>query len=61
MAYKVTSIIDGDTFTVDPNWKFQGENGDTVRANGYDAPERGEPGFQAAREKLERLILWKTR
>ena len=59
MAFKVTSIIDGDTFKVSPKWTWNGQEGDTVRANGYNTPEQGQPGYQAAKEKLERLILGK--
>lgn len=59
MAWKVTEIIDGDTFKVSPNWKWQGESGDTVRANGYNAPEEGQPGYQEAKDKLRKLILSK--
>ena len=59
MAFKVTSIIDGDTFKVSPKWTWNGQKGDTVRANGYNTPEQGQPGYQAAKEKLERLILGK--
>ena len=54
MAWKVTEIID-----VSPNWKWQGESGDTVRANGYNAPEEGQPGYQQAKDKLKKLIFGK--
>jgi len=57
MKYKVTRIIDGDTFEVSPNWKWEGQEGDTVRPLGYDAPERGEPGYEVAKSKLTTLIL----
>lgn len=59
MAFEVTEIIDGDTFKVSPNWKWNEESGDTVRANGYNAPEEGQPGYEDAKEKLKRLILGK--
>jgi len=59
MAFRVTEIVDGDTFKISPNWKWNEQEGDTVRPNGYDTPEKGEPGYQAAKEKLERLILGK--
>lgn len=60
MSFKVTRVIDGDTFEVSPRWNWNNQTGDTVRANGYDAPERGQPGYQEAKEKLERLILNKS-
>lgn len=37
--FRVTSIIDGDTFEVSPEWKWNGETGTRVRPAGYDAPE----------------------
>ena len=59
MAFKVTEVIDGDTFKVSPNWKWNDKEGDTVRPNGYNTPEQGKPGYQEAKEKLEKLILGK--
>ena len=56
-AFTVTAIIDGDTFEVSPQWKWNGETGTRVRPTGYDAPEMGTYGGQAAKDKLSRLIL----
>jgi len=56
MAFRVVTVIDGDTFTVSPNWQFNGQSGDTVRANGYNTPEEGQPGYQTAKTKLKNLI-----
>jgi endonuclease YncB( thermonuclease family) len=56
-AFKVSSIIDGDTFTVNPGWQWNGQSGSHVRPTGYDAPEPHESGGQAAKDKLSRLIL----
>ena len=58
-AFTVTSIIDGDTFEVSPQWKWNGETGSRVRAAGYDAPELHVKGGQAARDRLSRLIYGK--
>ena len=55
--FKVTSIIDGDTFDVSPQWRWNGSEGNRVRPTGYDAPEMGTPGGQTAKDKLARLIL----
>jgi endonuclease YncB( thermonuclease family) len=55
-AFSVVSIIDGDTFEVSPQWRWNGESGSRVRPTGYDAPELHAYGGQAARDKLERLI-----
>lgn len=57
--FKVTEIVDGDTFDVSPNWKWKGESGNRVRPTGYDAAEMGTTGGQAAKNKLSRLILGK--
>jgi len=59
MSFKVIKIIDGDTFEVSPKWKWNNQEGNIVRANGYDTPEEGQPGYQAAKDKLTRLILGK--
>ena len=54
--FTVTSIIDGDTFEVSPQWNWNGQTGSRVRPAGYDAPELHAYGGQTAKEKLERLI-----
>jgi len=55
--FTVTSVIDGDTFTVSPNWQWSGQSGNRVRPTGYNAPELSEYGGPAAREELARLIM----
>lgn len=55
-AFTVTSIIDGDTFEVSPQWKWNGDTGTQVRPTGYDAPELHAYGGQVAKDKLSRLI-----
>ena len=55
--FKVIEVIDGDTFGVDPTWKWNGQSGSRVRPTGYDAPELDEYGGQAAKDKLAKLIL----
>jgi len=57
--FVVTSVVDGDTFDVSPQWRWNGSQGNRVRPTGYDAPELHAPGGQAAKEKLARLILGK--
>lgn len=59
MLFKVTKIIDGDTFEVLPNWKWENQEGNVVRPTGYNTPEKGQPGYQEAKDKLTRLILGK--
>lgn len=59
-AFTVTNIIDGDTFDVSPQWKWNGETGGRIRPAGYDAPELNAYGGQAAKDKLSRLIKGKA-
>ena len=56
-TFTVTSIIDGDTFEVSPQWKWNGATGEHVRPTGYDAPELHAYGGQAAKVRLSRLIF----
>lgn len=46
----VTRVIDGDTFSTRSSTR-------DVRLEGVDTPEKGEPGFQAAKRALEGLVL----
>lgn len=55
--FTVSEVIDGDTFKVKGNWKWNQRSGDTVRASGYNAPEKGESGYEEAKQKLKGLIL----
>ena len=57
IRFKVTEIIDGDTFKVSPGWKWNNERGDIIRPSGYNTPEQGEPNYQEPKEKLTELIL----
>lgn len=59
MAFRVTTVFDGDTFAVIPNWQWNGAEGNRVRPTGYDAPELHKPGGQSAKLKLERIVLGK--
>ena len=58
--FKVIKIIDGDTFDVTPQWKWNGQSGSRVRPTGYDAPEINTLAGQKAKEKLSKLILNKN-
>ena len=55
-TFTVTEVVDGDTFDVTPNWRWQGQVGSRVRPTGFDAPESSTVGGMAAKTKLERLI-----
>ncbi len=46
---RVTHVVDGDT------WYMNGSD-ERVRLWGVNAPDRGEPGFEAATETLRALI-----
>lgn len=59
MSFTVTDVIDGDTFEVSPKWKWNNESGNIVRPTGYNTPEEGEQGYEAAKDKLANLILGK--
>ena len=54
--FTVTLIVDGDTFEVSPQWKWNGQTGSRIRPTGYNTPELHTSGGQAAKEKLARLI-----
>lgn len=56
--FKVTEVIDGDTFKVE-KWNWNSRTGDTIRPTGYDTPEKNANGYQAAKDKLHRLIFGK--
>jgi multiple antibiotic resistance protein len=55
-TWKVTRIIDGDTFEVSSTFGDK----ETVRPIGIDTPERGEPCYKEAGAKLSALILNKN-
>lgn len=57
MSFRVIKIIDGNSFEVLPSWKWKELSGSIVRANGYNAPEESQPGYDAALNKLKDLIF----
>lgn len=57
--FKVSAVIDGDTFEVANGWKWNGQTGSRVRPTGYNAPELNTYAGQLTKQKLERLILGK--
>ena len=59
MNFKVTRIVDGDTFEVDPNWRWGRQEGKIIRPAGYDTPEEGQAGYEEAKRRLAKLILGK--
>ncbi len=53
LGYNVVRVIDGDTIVVQDR-----VNGirTHIRLAGYDAPERGEPGFDEATARMKALV-----
>lgn len=70
-THRVVRIIDGDTFDVEPEWVWNGIQGNRIRIANYDAPElfiRGMRGAAAAmrnvaaircKDQLRELIFLK--
>jgi endonuclease YncB( thermonuclease family) len=54
--FKVSSVVDGDTFDVASGWEWGKERGSRVRPTGYDAPELGTYEGERAKQKLQNLI-----
>ena len=57
--YKATvyNVVDGDTVDVNVDLGFKVYTKQRVRLNGIDTPERGQPGYQEAGNKLRELVL----
>ncbi len=55
--FKVSEVIDGDTFKVQNGWKWNNKTGDTVRPTGYNTPEENERGYEEVKRRLANLIL----
>ena len=51
-AGKVIKVIDGDTFDVQYSNKLTG----VIRLANVDTPEKGENGYESAKQTLEKLI-----
>ena len=50
-------VVDGDTFDVSPDWKWNGETGPRVRPTDFDAAEIGSRDGQSAKDILACLVL----
>ena len=55
--YRVVSVADGDTITVEP---INGGDRIKVRLYGIDCPEMNQPFGQAGKTFVSRLVLYKT-
>lgn len=63
--FTVSSVTDGDTFEVKDGWEWKKddgkvEKGTAVRPAGFNTPEKGAPGYEAAKQKLKALIDGKS-
>lgn len=54
--FKVMAVIDGNTFEVSPDWEFDGQRGNMVRAKGYEAPRYGKEAMKME-QNLSILIM----
>ena len=58
-AYKaiVTNVVDGDTVDVNVDLGFKVYSKQRIRLAGIDTPERGQPGYQEAKDRVTELVL----
>ena len=59
MVYKVTNVIDANTFEVMPPWNWEDQSGIRVRPVSYNPPEENQLGYKKAKDKLKYLLLGK--
>ena len=57
---KVLNVVDGDTIDVSVDLGLQIYSLQRIRLYGIDTPERGQPGFLEASDRLKYLILDKN-
>ena len=53
----VTNVVDGDTVDVTVDLGFKIYTVQRIRLMGIDTPERGQPGYQEAKDRLIELVL----
>ena len=58
--FRVSGIVDGDTFDVSGGWTWKGQRGTRIRPTGYDAPELPSHNGLIAKNRLSSLILNKV-
>ena len=58
-SYKaiVTNVVDGDTVDVNVDLGFKVYSKQRIRLAGIDTPERGQPGYQEAKDRVTELVL----
>lgn len=53
----VTNVVDGDTVDVNVDLGFKVYSKQRIRLSGIDTPERGQPGYQEAKDRVIELVL----
>lgn len=53
----VYNVVDGDTVDVEIDLGFKISTKQRIRLHGIDTPERGQPGYQAAADRLKALLV----
>lgn len=53
----VHNVVDGDTIDVDIDLGFRMTTRQRLRLAGLDTPERGQPGYQEAKDFLTSMVL----
>lgn len=53
----VTNVVDGDTVDVKIDLGFRMYTVQRIRLLGIDTPERGQPGYQEAKDRVIELVL----
>lgn len=57
--FTVKEVINGEELIVEPNWLWEGQEGNKVVVYGYSTPKSQMPGFEFAKSKLEALVKGK--
>lgn len=53
----IFNVVDGDTVDAELDLGFSIKIKQRLRLNGIDTPERGQPGYQEAKEALTKFVL----
>jgi hypothetical protein len=60
MKVVISEVLNGNTFKVSPEWLWDFNEGDTVKALGYRTPQNSQTEFEKAVRKMKKLLLGKT-
>ena len=53
----VANVVDGDTIDVNVDLGFKVYTKQRIRLSGLDTPERGQPGYHEAKDRVTQLVL----